>query len=160
MKMIVAASALLSTVLLSVVLPSSVIAVPFDNRPSGPDDRPPMHHQGPEHDGPDAPPRGLYHEEKRAEPMPEPPHQGGEPRHSMPRDAEALLIGGITYYVLNGLYYQHHGSEYVTVAPPPQAATSVTTLDYNGRRYYVQHGHYYSRSLDGEYVEVSRPQGL
>lgn len=157
MKKIIAASVLLST-----VLPSIATAAPFDHRPDGPDDRPPMHHQGPEHGGPDGPPRGPHHEDRgpEREPMPEPPHHGGGPRHSMPRDAEALLIGGMTYYVLNGLYYQHHGSEYVTVAPPPQEATSMTALDYKGRRYYVQHGHYYSRTPGGEYVEVSRPQGL
>jgi len=33
-------------------------------------------------------------------------------------------------------------------------------LDYNGKRYYVQSGHYYQRNIDGEYIEVPRPDGL
>lgn len=154
MKKLIAVGMLLST-----ALPNIAAAAPFDHRPDGPGDRPPVHHQGSEHGG------SLHgpHHEGRApehEPRLEPPHHSVGLRHSMPRDAEALLIGGMTYYVLNGLYYQHHGSEYVTVAPPPQEAASMTALDYKGRRYYVQHGHYYSRTPGGEYVEISRPQGL
>lgn len=137
--------------LCSMILPTFALAEPFDHGPGGPDMRPPPHHEGPDH---------------RGGPEPRPERRGPEnfdhrpPRHSMPRDAEALLIGGMTYYFLNGLYYQHQGSEYVAVAPPPESATSMTPLDYKGRRYYVQHGHYYSRTPGGEYVEVTRPQGL
>ncbi|BBG30682.1 MULTISPECIES: hypothetical protein [Zymobacter] len=144
-------------VLCSMVLPAIAVAEPFDHRPDGPEGRPPMHHQGPERGGPGGPREGGFGPDRG--PAPGPMHRGG-PRHSMPRDAEALLIGGITYYLLDGLYYQHRGSEYITVAPPPDAATSMTPLDYKGRRYYVQHGHYYSRTPGGQYVEISRPQGL
>lgn len=153
MKKMIAAS-----LLCSVMLPALAVAEPFDHRSDGPNERPPMHRQGPEHGGPGGRQGGF---ERDHAPAPGPAHHGGGgARHSMPRNAEALLIGGITYYLLDGLYYQHHGSDYVTVTPPPEAASSMTSLDYKGRRYYVQHGHYYSRTPGGEYVEISRPQGL
>ena len=147
----------------SLVLPTLAVAEPFGHHPDeqGPGGRPPMHHQGPEHGGPGGPRQGGF-EPGRGPGGPDHDRRGGGggPRHNMPHDAEALLIGGVTYYLLNGLYYQHHGSEYVTVAPPPEEATSMTPLDYKGRRYYVQHGHYYSRTPAGEYVEIARPYGL
>ena len=80
----------------------------------------------------------------------------------LPEAATAVLIGGLTYYLLNGNYYQRHGEEYVVVAPPAETRVSgeMRVLDFNGRRFYVQDGHYYQRQIDGDYVEVPRPAGL
>lgn len=98
-------------------------------------------------------------------------HHGGEgrgwgrpaPFRFLPEAATAVLIGGLTYYLLNGSYYQRQGDGYV-VAQPPVAqrgfSDAIRALDYNGRRYYVQDGHYYARTVDGEYLEVPRPSGL
>lgn len=98
-------------------------------------------------------------------------HGGGEgpgwgrpaPFRFLPEAATAVLIGGLTYYLLNGNYYQRQGDTYVVVEPPAERVTldnRMHALDYNGRRYYVQDGHYYERNIDGEYLEVPRPPGL
>lgn len=80
----------------------------------------------------------------------------------LPEAATAVLIGGLTYYLLNGSYYQRHGDEYVVVEPPAGSRVSneMQVLDFNGKRFYVQDGHYYQRQIDGDYVEVPRPAGL
>lgn len=79
----------------------------------------------------------------------------------LPDLATGVLIGGLTYYLLNGQYYQRQGNEYVVVNPPPQSSPQSTrVLDYGGKRYYVQAGHYYQRDINGEYIEVPRPAGL
>lgn len=91
------------------------------------------------------------------------PRWGGPgPVGFLPEAATAVLIGGLTYYLLNGNYYQRHGDEYVVVEPPAESRVSseMRVLDFNGRRFYVQEGHYYQRQPDGEYVEVPRPAGL
>lgn len=89
---------------------------------------------------------------------------GGGPAHLsfLPEAAAAVLIGGLTYYALNGRYYQRQNDNtYVAVTPPPeQVSGSMHTLDYNGERFYVQDGHYYRRDIDGRYLEVPRPPGL
>ncbi|GLR09490.1 hypothetical protein COO59_04710 [Mixta theicola] len=97
-------------------------------------------------------------------------HHGGgggwgrpAPFRFLPEAATAVLIGGLTYYLLNGNYYQRQGDTYVVAEPPAERVTldnRMRALDYNGRRYYVQDGHYYERSIDGEYLEVPRPPGL
>lgn len=89
------------------------------------------------------------------------PHWGG-PVRFLPDAATAVLIGGLTYYLLNGSYYQRHGDEYVVVEPPEESRVSdeMRVLDFNGKRFYVQAGHYYQRQIDGDYVEVPRPAGL
>ncbi|ARJ43817.1 hypothetical protein B1H58_18365 [Pantoea alhagi] len=98
-------------------------------------------------------------------------HHGGDgpgwgrpaPFRFLPEAATAVLIGGLTYYLLNGTYYQRQGETYVVVKPPAERVTldnSMHALDYNGRRYYVQDGHYYERNINGEYLEVPRPPGL
>lgn len=96
------------------------------------------------------------------------PHWGGGPRwdgpgpmHFLPEAATAVLLGGLTYYMLNGNYYQRQGDTYVVVQPPdaPQGG-GMRVLDFNGKRYYVQEGHYYQREIGGEYIEVPRPYGL
>lgn len=91
------------------------------------------------------------------------PHWGGPgPVRFLPEAATAVLIGGLTYYLLNGNYYQRHGEEYVVVEPPEEHRVSddMRVLDFNGKRFYVQQGHYYQRQIDGDYVEVPRPAGL
>lgn len=97
------------------------------------------------------------------------PHWGGPgprwghpgPLRFLPDAATAVLIGGLTYYLLNGSYYQRQGETYVVVQPPERSpAEGMRVLDYNGRRYYVQEGHYYQREIGGEYSEVPRPYGL
>jgi hypothetical protein len=81
--------------------------------------------------------------------------------HFLPEAATAVLLGGLTYYMLNGNYYQSQGDTYVVVQPPdaPQGG-GMRVLDFNGKRYYVQEGHYYQREIGGEYIEVPRPYGL
>ncbi|MDE1187469.1 MAG: hypothetical protein PW844_13465 [Pantoea sp.] len=90
------------------------------------------------------------------------PHWGGPgPLHFLPDAATAVLIGGLTYYLLNGSYYQRQGENYVVVQPPqPVPVEGMRVLDFNGRRYYVQEGHYYQRDINGSYTEVPRPYGL
>lgn len=90
------------------------------------------------------------------------PHWGGPgPLRFLPEAATAVLIGGLTYYMLNGSYYQRQGDTYVVVQPPESSPESgMRVLDFNGKRYYVQEGHYYQRELGGSYVEVPRPYGL
>jgi len=84
------------------------------------------------------------------------------PMRFLPEAATAVLIGGLTYYLLNGSYYQRHGEEYVMVEPPAESRVSseMRVLDFNGKRFYVQAGHFYQRQIDGNYVEVPRPAGL
>jgi len=83
----------------------------------------------------------------------------------LPGAAAAVLIGGLTYYVLNGNYYQRQNDNtYVVVDRPVEhyrdGYDDMRALDYNGERFYVQDGHYYRRNINGEYLEVPRPPGL
>ncbi|QKJ86992.1 hypothetical protein PMPD1_2044 [Paramixta manurensis] len=92
-------------------------------------------------------------------------HYWGRPApfRFLPTAATAVLIGGLTYYLLNGNYYQRRGDTYVVVQPPTEPVVvsgGMRTLDYNGQRYYVQDGHYYRRDISGQYVEIPRPYGL
>ncbi len=94
-------------------------------------------------------------------------HHGGGgypgPFRFLPEAATAVLIGGLTYYLLNDTYYQRQGDNYVVVQPPAEPVVvdgNMRALDYNGQRYYVQNGHYYKREISGEYVEIPRPYGL
>ena len=89
------------------------------------------------------------------------PRWGGSgPLRFLPEAATAVLIGGLTYYMLNGNYYQRSGDTYVVVQPPADRVEGMRVLDFNGRRYYVQEGHYYERDINGSYTEVPRPYGL
>lgn len=76
----------------------------------------------------------------------------------LPGLATAIIVGGLTYYVVNGIYYQRQGAEYIRVETP--SGTGVNVLDYNGKRYYVRNGSYYQKDIDGNYIEVPRPAGL
>ena len=62
--------------------------------------------------------------------------------------------------MLNGAYYQRQGENYVVVQPPAEPDGALRVLDFNGRRFYVQEGHYYERDISGNYIEVPRPAGL
>lgn len=90
------------------------------------------------------------------------PHWEGPGRLGfLPDAATAVLIGGLTYYLLNGSYYQRQGDNYVVVEPPAEpSGGGMRVLDFNGKRFYVQEGHYYQREINGDYVEVPRPSGL
>jgi hypothetical protein len=81
------------------------------------------------------------------------------------------MIAGLTYFVLNSIWYQQQGDHYVVVNNPGTTTTTTTTttrttntateltpVDSNGVRYYVQDGHYYRRSVDGQYLEVTPPR--
>lgn len=79
----------------------------------------------------------------------------------LPDLATGVIIGGLTYYLLNGNYYQRQGDQYVVVNPPSESEPHhLQVLDYNGKCYYVQEGHYYQRDINGDYNEVPRPPGL
>ncbi|PWC09888.1 hypothetical protein B4923_18575 [Brenneria roseae subsp. americana] len=83
----------------------------------------------------------------------------------LPYGVETVLIAGLTYYVLNGIFYQRQNNSYVVVETPPATAHAVTqgemtVLDINGERFYVKNGSYYKRNINGEYLEVPKPAGL
>lgn len=48
-------------------------------------------------------------------------HPGGPGFNILPDAAAAVVIGGLTYWALNGNYYQKNGNQYVQVQAPPQA---------------------------------------
>lgn len=95
-------------------------------------------------------------------PRPEPGmHHAPSTRLSvLPDLATTLIIGGLTYYVVNGMYYQKQGVEYIRVDTPSGVNNNLNVVDYNGKRYYVRNGSYYQKDLDGNYIEVPRPSGL
>ena len=79
----------------------------------------------------------------------------------LPELATAVAIGGITYWLANGIYYQKQGDGYIVVEKPSAPADgALKTLDFDGKRYYVRDGHYYTRDINGNYTEVPRPAGL
>lgn len=93
------------------------------------------------------------------------PHGGGRQPNgwvsALPDLATTLLIGGMTYWIVNDIYYQRSGNGYVVVDRPVETTPrSMQVLDFGGKRYYVQEGHYYVREIDGHYTEVPRPAGL
>ncbi|WAT00549.1 hypothetical protein [Rouxiella chamberiensis] len=102
---------------------------------------------------------------------------GGPGFNFLPEAAAAVVIGGLTYWALNGNYYQKQGDQYVEVNAPPRddgppppppeeedeydsAPPDLAPMDYHGERFYVSHGHYYKRDPSGQYYEVPRPYGL
>ncbi|WP_395490829.1 DUF6515 family protein [Cedecea davisae] len=78
----------------------------------------------------------------------------------LPGLATAIIVGGLTYYVVNGIYYQRQGAEYVRVETPSSPGAGISVLDYNGKRYYVRNGSYFQKDINGNYFEVPRPAGL
>ncbi|MCC3749388.1 hypothetical protein LLQ46_21250 [Rouxiella badensis] len=108
-------------------------------------------------------------------------HGGGGPGgpgfNILPDAAVAVVIGGLTYWALNGNYYQKQGDNYVEVNAPPQddapppsspqeeeeydsAPPDLSPVDFHGERFYVSQGHYYKRDPSGQYYEIPRPDGL
>lgn len=79
-----------------------------------------------------------------------------------PPAAEMIVIGGLTYWLFNDTYYREIGNRYVVVEAPATRAHNKTmsVMDFNGKRYYVRAGRYYQRNIDGEYIEVSPPDGI
>ncbi len=71
----------------------------------------------------------------RPQPVPPPSHHYNNPPHhsynrlDLPTTAAMLLISGITYAVVDGLYYKEQGDNYIYVNNPPvtQQQTTVTT---------------------------------
>ena len=98
----------------------------------------------------------------------------------MPPGYKTVIAAGVTYFVLNELWYRMHGGMYEQVAAPQQPQSSNVTIinngattttiantgsvmnvvDINGNRYYTQYGRYYRRTPDGQYFEVATPNGL
>lgn len=80
----------------------------------------------------------------------------------LPPGVETVLIAGLTYYVLNGIFYRPDQEGYVVVDNPDNIETTntMTVLDVNGERFYVKDGRYYRHTVEGDYIEVPRPPGL
>ncbi|WP_434584600.1 DUF6515 family protein [Klebsiella sp. R390] len=78
----------------------------------------------------------------------------------LPDLATTLIIGGLTYYIVNDIYYRKQGAEYIRVDAPSAVNSSLNVVDYNGKRYYVRDGSYYQKDINGNYIEVPRPSGL
>ena len=87
----------------------------------------------------------------------------------LPPGYQTVLIAGLTYFVLNDIWYRLQGDRYVVVDAPSTTTTVVTQtptyeqphgltqVDIDGVRYYVRDGRYYRRNADGEYLEVTPP---
>lgn len=92
-------------------------------------------------------------------------------------DYKTVVVAGVTYFVLDNLWYVMHGDRYQQVQAPASsnvtiinngtAATTTTTapagmsvVDVNGIRYYVKAGHYYRLNSDGQYLEVTPPREI
>jgi len=92
----------------------------------------------------------------------------------MPPGYKTVIAAGVTYFVLNELFYRMHGGVYEQVAAPASSnvtiinngATTSTiantgsvmnVVDINGVRYYTQNGRYYRLNSNGEYLEVAPP---
>ncbi|HBC1013233.1 TPA: hypothetical protein IGZ65_004978 [Escherichia coli] len=114
--------------------PLGSYAAPEHNRPA-PEFRGPVHHREPS---------PIFN--------PRPGHRVS----ILPELATTIAIGGITYWLVNGIYYQKQGTEYVVVEKP----SGLQSLDFDGKRYYISDGHYYIRDINGNYTEVPRPPGL
>jgi len=116
------------------------------------------------------PPRYDYHHDWRpAAHWSGPPHHrpGYRVRH-LPVGYQTVIAAGLTYFVLNEIWYQMHGPEYVVVerpavqyrvvdAPPMVGDNGFYSIDVHGSRYYIKEGRYYRRNSDGEYLEVPPP---
>ena len=78
----------------------------------------------------------------------------------LPALATTLILGGLTYYIVNDAYYRKQGAEYILVQPPENIRSDLNVVDYNNKRYYVRNGSYYQKDIEGNYIEVPRPAGL
>jgi len=85
----------------------------------------------------------------------------------LPRGYQTVLVAGLTYFVLNDIWYKMNGGRYQVVTAPTQTITpsnggneqpyGLTQVDIGGVRYYVKDGRYYRRNADGECLEVTPP---
>lgn len=88
-------------------------------------------------------------------------HGGPRGGHNIADLATVAVIGGLTYYVLDNVFYQRQGNNYVVVsAPPAYSISQLTQIDYQGKRYYVKDNRFYVRDISDNYIEVPRPIGL
>lgn len=94
------------------------------------------------------------------EPIPAPHH--GIYVDVLPHGYQTVLIAGLTYFVLNDIWYKLQGGRYVMVDKPAaepeyEQPHGLTQVDIDGGRYYVRDGRFYRRNADGEYLEVPPP---
>ncbi|KQC07116.1 MAG: hypothetical protein APR62_06910 [Smithella sp. SDB] len=87
----------------------------------------------------------------------------GESFRTLPRDHRVVRWDRSRYYHHHGVWYRHHGSRYVVVAPPiglfvPFLPLFYTTVWFHGIPYYYANATYYT-STPGGYVVVEPPQG-
>lgn len=113
----------------------------------------------------------VHHRPWVAAPVPG-PHWGPAHYRIMPPGYKTVIAAGITYFVLNEIWYRMHDGVYQQVAAPtsniriinnPQPvviSSGLNVIDVNGVRYYERDGHYYRRDINGNYLEVARPSGL
>lgn len=97
-----------------------------------------------------------------------PHHRPGYRVRTLPVGYKTVIAAGLTYFVLNEIWYQMHGPEYVVVekptvvyrevdVPPMVGDNGFYSIDVHGSRYYIKDGRYYRRNSDGEYLEVPPP---
>ncbi len=116
------------------------------------------------------PPRYDYHRDWRPASYWSGPahHRPGYRVRTLPAGYKTVIAAGLTYFVLNEIWYQMHGPEYVVVERPAVVYREVNTpplvgdngfysIDVHGSRYYIKEGRYYRRNSDGEYLEVPPP---
>lgn len=138
---------------LGLLLSQGVLAAPHEPYFDGPGP-----HAQPEHGSP-------WHSPV---PGPSSPRPGYEVQ-MLPPGYQTVLVAGLTYFVLNEVWYQLQGGHYTVVADPTisrvptssattySAGHGLTQVDINGIRYYVKEGRYYRLNADGEYLEVTPP---
>jgi hypothetical protein len=101
-------------------------------------------------------------------------HEAPARYNIMPPGYKTVIAAGVTYFVLNELFYRMHGGVYEQVAAPATSnvtiinnGTTMSTIagtgsmmnvvDVNGIRYYTQNGRFYRLNSNGEYLEVAPP---
>ncbi len=84
----------------------------------------------------------------------------------MPHGYRTIIAAGITYFVLDDIWYTLHSDIYEEVPPPsnvtiieslPEVGGTLTIIDINGIRYYFSDGRYYRWDISGQYLEVTPP---
>ncbi len=95
-------------------------------------------------------------------------HRPGYRVRALPVGYKTVLAAGLTFFVLNEIWYQRHEREYVVVERPSVeyrvihepvvvGDNGMYSIDVRGTRYYIKEGRYYRRNSDGEYLEVAPP---
>ncbi len=98
-------------------------------------------------------------------------------RSGVPHAANFMIISGIMYAVINGLYYQQHGDQYVYVANPPVNSTAELVSNsnqvgqvvkalpngsksvfVNGTNYFVHQGVWYALMAGSNQFVIVKPQ--